>query len=102
MFASSRRASLTRNQSAIAVPVGTTQMPQILLTTSSDALLLVGRDTTRWTREESLSDIAAVRFLALGEREVEETSHILADETFAERLLRHTKQLKVSRKLGLA
>ena len=70
-------------------------MPQILLTTSSGASVLVEQDASKWLREESLAGIAAVRFVALGEREVEQVGHLLTEETFIERTSRHLLALKV-------
>jgi hypothetical protein len=67
-----------------------------VVTTSSGAIQLVTPETIKWTREESLSEIAAVRFVDLGEPEVEEARHLMADETFAARLTRHISELKVS------
>lgn len=49
-----------------------------------------------WTREESLANIVAVKFIDLGERQVEETRQILADENIVQRLTRHLVELKVS------
>jgi hypothetical protein len=49
-----------------------------------------------WTREESLANIVAVKFIDLGERQVEETRQILADENIAQRLTRQLVELKVS------
>jgi hypothetical protein len=72
------------------------QIPSIVITTSSGAIQLVTPETIKWTREESLSEIAAVRFVDLGEPEVEEARHLMADETFAARLTRHISELKVS------
>lgn len=49
-----------------------------------------------WTREESLANIVAVKFIDLGERQIEETKQILADENTVQRLTRHFIELKVS------
>ncbi len=67
-----------------------------MLTTSSGGLQLVKQDGNKWTREESLSEIAAVRFVDLGEPEVEEARHAMAEEGFAGRLIRHMLELRVS------
>jgi hypothetical protein len=58
-------------------------------------LQLVQNDGTQWTREEGLSDIAAVRFIDLGEPEVEQAGHIIEEESTAGRLSRHLVELKV-------
>jgi hypothetical protein len=71
------------------------QLPSVILTTSSGAIQLITPDTIAWTREESLSDIAAVRFVDLGEPEVEEARHLMTDETFVSRVTRHVAELKV-------
>jgi hypothetical protein len=55
----------------------------------------VNNNYTRWTREESLVEIKAVRFVDLGEPEVEETRHLLMEEEFLARLSRHIIELKV-------
>lgn len=49
-----------------------------------------------WTREEGLSDLAAVRFIDLGEPEVEQAGHVIEEEGFLGRLTRHMSELKVS------
>ncbi|ORX33525.1 hypothetical protein BD324DRAFT_668589 [Kockovaella imperatae] len=79
---------------AIAPTIGPKQMPQILLSTSSGASLLVEQEATRWIREESLADLAAVRFVTLGEPAVEQVGHLLTEETFVHRLGRHIFELK--------
>jgi len=55
----------------------------------------ISQEATFWTREEALSDLAAVKFIELGEREVEEVRHVLAEENFFSRTLRHLTELKV-------
>jgi len=71
-------------------------MPSLLLTTSSGAIQLVQQDKLLWTREEALSDIVAIKFIELGEPEVEEARHAMAEENFAARSLRHLFELRVS------
>lgn len=76
------------------------QSPQILVITSNSNMQLVTEDKTgqyaKWTRDEELADIAFVRFVDLGEPEIEEARHLLADENFAGRLFRHVRMLKAS------
>lgn len=50
----------------------------------------------QWTREESLADVTAVKFVDLGEPEVEEVREVLDEEGFGARLVRHLGELKVS------
>jgi hypothetical protein len=66
------------------------------VTTSSGALQVVEQDATRWTREEGLSDLAAIRFIDLGEPEVEQAGHVIEEEGFLGRLARHVSELTVS------
>lgn len=70
-------------------------MPTLMLTTSSGAMQLVHGQGIRWHREESLADIAAVRFVDLGEPEVEHTRMLLAEESFFQRITRHITELRV-------
>jgi len=74
-------------------------MPDLVLTTSSGTIQLVKQDVNneyvKWTREESLADIAAVRFIDLGEPEVEETRHSLMEESFLGRISRQLIELGV-------
>lgn len=81
--------------SAVNGNVGPGQLPHIVLTTSSGAIRFVSQEKTFWTREESLADLAAVKFIELGEREVEEVRHVLAEEDLFARLARHLTELKV-------
>jgi hypothetical protein len=60
-------------------------------------LQLIQNDGAQWTREEGLSDIAAVRFVDLGEPEVEHAGHIIEEESSVGRLSRHLLELKVCR-----
>jgi hypothetical protein len=66
-----------------------------MLTTSSGALQLVKQDGSKWTREESLTEIAALRFVDLGEPEAAEVRHVMAEEGFLGRLTRHTLEFRV-------
>jgi len=68
-----------------------------VLYTSSGAVQFISQESTFWTREEALSDLAAVKIIELGEREVEEARHVLAEENFVSRTIRHLTELKVSR-----
>lgn len=65
------------------------------LSTVSSAVLLTTPQDTKWTREESLADVAGVHFVDLGEPETEEALHTMLDETFINRVARHISQLKV-------
>jgi len=87
-------------QAAI-TPVDKRQLPSLIITTSSGAIQHVNNDKISWTREESLADIAAVRFIDLGEPEVEEVREILSEEAFFGRTLRHISELKVGLGCGL-
>lgn len=71
-------------------------MPTLMITTSSGAMQLVHGQGIAWQREESLADIAATRFVDLGEPEVEETGTLLAEEGFFARTTRHMLALRVS------
>lgn len=75
--------------------IGPGHMPHMALTTSSGAIAFVSQEKTFWVREESLADLAAVRLIELGEREVEEVQHVLDEEDFVGRLTRHLLELKV-------
>jgi hypothetical protein len=59
-------------------------------------LQLIQNDGAQWTREEGLADIAAVRFVDLGEPEVEHAGHFIEEESVVGRLSRHLVELKVS------
>lgn len=86
---------LTRQ--AALTPVDRKQLPSLVLTTSSGAVQLVSNDGLVWIREESLADVVAVRFIDLGEPEVEEIREVLAVESFFGRAVRHVLEIKVSR-----
>ncbi|ORY24884.1 putative endoplasmic reticulum protein [Naematelia encephala] len=82
---------------AVSSTVNAAQLPVLMLTTSSGALQLIqgsSQVTAKWTREESLAEIAEVRFIELGEPEVEEVRHLLADESFFGRLTRHIAEFQ--------
>lgn len=57
---------------------------------------MIQNDGTKWTREEGLSNLAAVRFVELGEPEVEQVGHVIEEEGLLGRLARHLVELKVS------
>jgi hypothetical protein len=71
-------------------------MPTLMLSTSSGALQLVHSQGIAWTREESLANIAAAKFVDLGEPEVQEARDLLHDESFLARFTRHVNELRVS------
>ena len=73
------------------------QLPTLMLTTSSGALQLVSQEGVPWTREESLADVVAVRFIDLGEPEVEHARETMEHESFFSRLIRHLSEIQVSR-----
>ena len=66
-----------------------------MLASSSGALQLFKQEVCRWTREESLAEIDAVRFIDLGEPEVEEVRHLMTEEGFVGRLIRQIYELRV-------
>lgn len=70
-------------------------MPTLMLTTSSGNLQLVHAQGFRWQRDESLADIAAMRFVDLGEPATADARVLLAEEAFAGRLGRHLRSLQV-------
>lgn len=72
------------------------QLVTILTSSSTGALQLTQNDGTKWTREEGLSDLVAVRFVELGEPEVEQVGHLIEEENVFGRLARHLVELKVS------
>lgn len=78
------------------ISIKTEFMPTLMITTSSGALQLVHGQGIGWQREESLADIAATRFVDLGEPEVEDTRNLLAEESFLGRTSRHLLELRVS------
>lgn len=82
-------------QAAGSSTLNAAQIPTLMLTTSTGALQLVKQEGSEWTREESLADIIAVRFVDLGEPEVEEVRHAMSEEGFAGRLIRHVLELRV-------
>lgn len=86
-------------QAAVSNSISSAQLPSLILSTSNGALLFAQqerqKETIRWTREESLAEIAAVRFIDLGEPAVEEVRHVLADESFFGRVARHLAELRV-------
>lgn len=77
------------------VPVACASAPDgsVLLTTSTGALHLSRNGEVLYTREESLTDIAGVHFVELGEPETEEALDVMADETFLGRVSRHVASL---------
>lgn len=83
--------------SAVNANIGPGQMPHILLTSSTGAISFVSQEKIFWTREESLADLAAVKFIELGERQVEQVQHALEEENYIARTLRHLAELKVRR-----
>jgi hypothetical protein len=86
-------------QAAIANTLDGAQLPTLLVSTSTGSLQLVEQDlkgSTKWIREESLSDIAVLRFINLGEPEVEVVRDIMAEEGFVGRIARQLAELKVS------
>lgn len=90
------RCAIADLQGAVNSNIGPKQLPHVVLTTSNGAIQLISQEKLFWTREEALSDLAAVKFIELGEREVEEARHVLAEEGFVARTLRHAVELKVS------
>lgn len=68
---------------------------RFLLITSTGASQYWQLGGVKWTREESLADVRAVRFVELGEPEVEDASGVMAGEGFLGRLVRHVSELKV-------
>ncbi|KAL1408482.1 hypothetical protein Q8F55_005294 [Vanrija albida] len=68
---------------------------RIVLTTASGAILSVDRDGgVEWTREESLADVVDVRFVDLGEPELDETLETLLEESFVGRITRQISDLR--------
>ena len=72
-------------------------MPHILLTSSTAAISFVSQEKIFWTRDESLANLAAVKFIELGERQVEQVQHVLDEEDYFARTVRHLSELKVDR-----
>ncbi|OCF34020.1 hypothetical protein I316_04366 [Kwoniella heveanensis BCC8398] len=70
------------------------QLPTLVLTTSNGAIQRMNLNSPGWVREESLADIRGVRFIELGEPEVEEVREVLAEEGFVGRLTRHIAEIK--------
>lgn len=68
--------------------------PTLLLSSSSGAVQLVPPRAVAWTREEGLAELAAAQFVDLGEPATESALETLADETFAQRLVRHVAMLR--------
>jgi hypothetical protein len=68
---------------------------RFLLTTSTGASQYWKLGGVKWTREESFAEVRGVRFIELGEPEVEDASGVMAEEGFFGRLTRHVIQLKV-------
>lgn len=89
------------HQAAPSSKVNNNQLVTILTTSSTGALQLIQNDGTKWTREEGLSNLAAVRFVELGEPEVEQVGHVIEEETVFGRFARHLAELKVSSLLSL-
>ncbi|WVQ83875.1 hypothetical protein IAT38_006019 [Cryptococcus sp. DSM 104549] len=69
------------------------QLPTLVLTTSSGAIQNMRVNGSTWTREESLADITSVKFVDLGEPEVEEAREVMGEEGFFGRITRHLVQL---------
>ncbi|KAK4687456.1 ER membrane protein complex subunit 1, partial [Tremellales sp. Uapishka_1] len=80
--------------SAVSPFVNARQLPSLMVSTSSGALQVVRQDLTPWTREESLSEIAGLKFVDLGEPEVEEVRDMMAEENPIGRLIRQLLELK--------
>jgi hypothetical protein len=89
------RCSVADLQAAVNSNIGPKKLPHIVLTTSNGAIQFISQEKLFWTREEALADLAAVKFIELGEREVEEARHVLAEEGFFARTRRHVAELKV-------
>ncbi|WVQ97485.1 hypothetical protein IAU59_004599 [Kwoniella sp. CBS 9459] len=70
------------------------QLPTLVLTTSSGAIQRMQLNNPGWVREESMADIRGVKFIELGEPEVEEVREVLAEQGFIGRLTRHIGELK--------
>lgn len=83
-------------QSSVSSFSAVTDYPTLALTTSSGAIQLIRHTSPAWIREEGLADLAAVRFVDLAEKEVEEVRY-LAEEGFVQRTIRHLTELKVNR-----
>lgn len=82
-------------QAAPSSKVNNNQLVTILTSSSTGSLQLIQNDGTKWTREEGLSNLAAVRFVELGEPEVEQVGHVIEEETVFGRVARHLVELKV-------
>ncbi|WVF70429.1 hypothetical protein IAT40_005219 [Kwoniella sp. CBS 6097] len=70
------------------------QLPSLVLTSSSGAIQQMQLNCPGWVREEALADVRGVKFIELGEPEVEEVREVLAEEGFVGRLTRHIAELK--------
>ncbi|KAL0247478.1 hypothetical protein I308_103543 [Cryptococcus tetragattii IND107] len=79
---------------AVSPSVNEKHLPSLILTTSSKAIQRMQFNGAQWTREESLADVTAVKFVDLGEPEVEEVREVLDEEGFGARLVRHLGELK--------
>ncbi|WVO22847.1 uncharacterized protein IAS62_004190 [Cryptococcus decagattii] len=79
---------------AVSPSVNEKHLPSLILTTSSRAIQRMQFNGVQWTREESLADVTAVKFVDLGEPEVEEVREVLDEEGFGARLVRHLGELK--------
>ncbi|KIS00199.1 endoplasmic reticulum protein [Cryptococcus deuterogattii 2001/935-1] len=79
---------------AVSPSVNEKHLPSLILITSSKAIQRMQFDGAQWTREESLADVTAVKFVDLGEPEVEEVREVLDEEGFGARLVRHLGELK--------
>jgi hypothetical protein len=77
--------------------VNAAQLVTLLITTSSGAVQLVQNDGAKWTREEGLSDLAGMKFVDLGEPQVEQAGHVVEEESFTGRTTRHLSGLRVGR-----
>ncbi|WOO77878.1 ER membrane protein complex subunit 1 [Vanrija pseudolonga] len=66
----------------------------IVLTTASGAVQSVSDGSVAWTREESLADVVDVRFVDLGEPELDAALETLLDETFVGRVARQISDLR--------
>ena len=85
----------TDQQGGAAPTLTQTQLPTLLVTTSTGALQYILPHTGHaWTREEGLTELKFAKFIDLGEPEVEETRHVLTDETYIGRLARHLAELR--------
>ncbi|WWD21911.1 hypothetical protein CI109_106399 [Kwoniella shandongensis] len=73
---------------AVSPSLDAKQLPTLILSTSSGAIQRMALDAPGWIREESLADVKAVRFVDLGEPEVEEVRGVMAEESFVGRTIR--------------